>query len=192
MSLSTHLWHRVGNAMIVLLILAMLVGRVQVVGAAAGYEKQPVLPASQLAPAELLKGPRFQVDEKVPTDGFLARFTIRSDVGTFEAHGREMLRIRVSELAALEQLDTMSKTETFAQALGTTAMRPVKAAEQLVTKPVETAKGFSSGVERLFGRCEAWQRKGLGGSDGYQQVVRTACRRSGPPGRRRFRGCPGL
>jgi hypothetical protein len=130
--------------------------------AAPGYERQPVLQASQLAPAELLKGPRFQVDEKVPTEGFLGRFTIRSDMGSFEAHGREMLRIRVSELAALEQLDAMSKTETFTKALGTTAMRPVKAAEQLITKPAETAKGLSSGVERLFGRVKrgserAWE-----------------------------------
>ena len=48
--------------------LTMLAGGVQEVRAAAGYEKQPVLQASQLAPAELLKGPRFHVDEKVPTD----------------------------------------------------------------------------------------------------------------------------
>jgi hypothetical protein len=40
------------------------------------------------------------------------------------------------------------------QALGSTAMRPVKATEQLITHPVETAKGLPSGVERLFGRVE--------------------------------------
>jgi hypothetical protein len=157
-----RVWRWGGDAMTWLTTLAILAAGVQVVRAAPGYEKQPVLQASQLAPTELLQGPRFQVDEKVPTDGFLARFTIRSDVGTFEAHGREMLRIRVSELAALEQLDAVSKTETFAKALGTTAMRPVKAAQQLITKPVETAKGFSSGVERLFGRVKrgserAWE-----------------------------------
>jgi hypothetical protein len=135
-------------------VMAVLVGGVQAVGAGAGYEKQPVLQASQLAPAELLKGSRFQVDEQVPTEGFLGRFTIHSDFGTFEAHGREMLRIRVAEVAALEQLDAVSKTETFVKALGNTALRPVKAAEHIITKPVETAKGVSSGVERLFGRVK--------------------------------------
>jgi hypothetical protein len=140
--------------MLLPVVWAMLAGGMAVAGAAPGYEKQPVLQASQLAPAELLQGPRFQVDDRVPTDGFLGRFTIRSDFGTFEAHGREMLRVRVGELAALEQLEAISKTETFVKALGTTAMRPIKAAEQIITKPVETAKGLSSGVERFFGRVK--------------------------------------
>jgi hypothetical protein len=84
-----------------------------------------VLQASQLAPAELLQGPGFQVDDKVPTEGFRGRCTIRSDVGTFEAHGREMLRLRGAELGAIKQLEAVSKTETFAKALGSTALRPM-------------------------------------------------------------------
>jgi hypothetical protein len=140
--------------LILAVALATLAGVVRAVGAATSYEKQPVLKASQLAPAELLKGARFQVEEKVPTDGFLAQFTLRSDFGTFEVHGREMLQIRVAEVAALEQLEAASKTETFAKALGSTALRPVKAAEQVITNPVETAKGLPSGVERLFGRVK--------------------------------------
>ena len=121
---------------------------------ASGYEKQPVLKASQLAPAELLKGTDFQVDETVPTDGFLGRFTIRSEVGTFEARGRERLRIRGTEVGAIKQLDAVSKTETFAKALGSAVMRPVKAVGQIVTHPGETAKGLPSGVDRLFGRVK--------------------------------------
>lgn len=143
-----------GAIMLAVMFVVAAGGEMAVGGTKANYEKQPALKASQLAPAELLKGARFQVDETVPTDGFLAKFTIRSDFGTFEAHGREMLRIRVAEVGALAQLDEMSKTETFVKALGSTAMRPVKAAEQLVTKPVETVKGLPSGVERLFGRVE--------------------------------------
>ena len=42
----------------------------------------------------LLQGPTFTVDPQVPIVGMLGHFTIRADVGTFEAHGREMLRIR--------------------------------------------------------------------------------------------------
>jgi hypothetical protein len=134
-------------------------------GAKAGYEQQPVLKASQLAPADLLQGERFQVDEQVPTEGFLGRFTIRADVGTFEAAGREMLRIRVAEVGALQQLDTMSKSDTFVKALGSTAMRPVKAVEQIVTKPVETVQALPSGVERLFGRVK------LGGESLWQAAT---------------------
>jgi hypothetical protein len=145
----------IGGALILAAMAVAAIGGEKAVGGAkAAYEKQPVLQASQLAPAELLKGARFRVDEQVPTDGFLGRFTIRSDMGTFEAHGREMLRIRVAEVGAIEQLDAMSKTETFAKAFESSAMRPVRAVEQIVTKPVETAKGLPKGVERLFGRVQ--------------------------------------
>ncbi|MGH6690168.1 MAG: hypothetical protein ACRERE_40560 [Candidatus Entotheonellia bacterium] len=147
-------WLKGGGVTMLAVVFTMLAGGAQAVVAAAGYERQPVLQAGQLAPAELLQGPGFQVDNKVPTQGFLGRFTIRSDVGTFEAHGREMLRIRVAELGAIKQLEAVSKTETFAKALGSTAMRPVKAVGQIVTQPVETVKGLPKGVERLFGRVQ--------------------------------------
>jgi hypothetical protein len=148
------LWRHVRGRVILAVALVASAGGVQGIWAATGYEQQPVLKASQLAPAELLKGARFQVDEMVPTDGFLARFTLRSDFGTFEVHGRGMLQIRVAEVAALEQLDAVSKTETFAKALGSAAVRPVKAVGQIITNPVETAKGVPGGVERFFGRVK--------------------------------------
>ena len=148
------LWRHVRGRVILAVALVASAGGTQAIGAATGYEQQPVLKASQLAPAELLKGARFQVDEMVPTDGFLGRFTLRSDFGTFEAHGRGMLQIRVAEVAALEQLDAVSKTETFAKALGSAAVRPVKAMGQIITNPVETAKGVPGGVERFFGRVK--------------------------------------
>src|SRR4051794_24918213 len=56
-------------------------------------EGPPVLKASELAPADLLQGPTFVVDDQVPIQGMLGQFIIRSDVGIFEAHGRELLRI---------------------------------------------------------------------------------------------------
>jgi hypothetical protein len=151
---SAPLWQRIRWGVILTVALAPWAGGVQAVAAATGYGQQPVLKASQLVPAMLLKGTRFQVDEMVPTDDFLARFAVRSDFGTFEAHGRDMLQIRVVEVAALEQLEAASKTETFAKALGSAAVRPVKAAGQIITNPVETAKGIPGGVERFFGRVK--------------------------------------
>ena len=53
-----RVWRWGGDAMTWLMALAILAAGGQVVRAAPGYEKQPVLQASQLAPAELLKGPR--------------------------------------------------------------------------------------------------------------------------------------
>ena len=84
--------------------------------AQAPFETPPVLPATELAPPYLLQGPTFTVDPQVPIVGMLGHFTMRADVGTFEAHGREMLRIRVGEIRAIAQLDQMSKSDVFLQA----------------------------------------------------------------------------
>ena len=77
---------------------------------AAGYETEPVLNAKDLAAADLLKGPHFTVDPKVPVKGFIERFTIQSQYGTFQANGQRMLPIRVNEVEALAKLDDLSKT----------------------------------------------------------------------------------
>lgn len=116
------------------------------------FETPPTLPAQELAPATLLNGNGFHVDPKVPTDGLTAHFTLRSDVGTFNADGLEMLRIRVAELPAIVELNQTSKSKVFAQALATNAAAPVAAAGQMVMHPVDTVKGLPAGVGRFFGR----------------------------------------
>ncbi len=138
--------------------------------APSGYEKEPVLSAKALAAPELLKGPHFTVDPKVPVRGFIARFTIRSPFGTFEAYGLRMLPIRVNEVEALAKLDEFSKTREFAAAVGRAAARPVTSAANMVARPVETIAGLPDGAARLFGRIR------LGG----QRIVEAA----GAPGQR--------
>ena len=64
------------------------------------FEPPPVLSARELLPPDLLAGPLFQVDDRVPTDGLLGHFTVRSSLGIFVAPGRELLRIRIAELSA--------------------------------------------------------------------------------------------
>jgi hypothetical protein len=118
-----------------------------------GLEAAPVLRAAELAPAHLLKGPRFAVDERVPAD-LVARFTIRSDFGTLPAHGRTTLAVRVGEIGALDQLERTSKTEEFLKAAGGAAARPVKAAVGIVTSPVETVKGAPAAVDRFLDRVQ--------------------------------------
>ena len=63
-----------------------------------------------------------------------------------------MLRIRVAEVPAIQELTQTSKTKVFAQALATNAAAPVAAAGQMVMHPVDTVKGLPGGVGRFFGR----------------------------------------
>src|SRR5208337_3898704 len=116
------------------------------------FESPPIMKAQELAPATLLNGNGFHVDDDVPTDGLTANYTIRTDLGTLQAHGLEMLRIRVAEVPAMIELQQTSKTKVFAQSVVTNAVRPVAAAGQMILNPVETVKGLPGGVSRFFGR----------------------------------------
>src|SRR5215468_602657 len=126
----------------VTLAMVVLLGSSTTTAHAQGYEKEPVLAAKDLVGPELLKGPHFTTDPKVPVMGFMARFTIRSPYGTFEAHGQRMLPIRVNEVEALSALDNVSRSREFTAAAGRAIARPVTAAANIVTRPVETARGI--------------------------------------------------
>jgi hypothetical protein len=116
------------------------------------YE-QPETRASALAPAELLAGPEFQVDPAVTWEGPMPRFTVRSKYGTWQATGREMLGVRVSEIPAFAELDKVSKSDAFASALGNAAVQPIKVAGDLITNPVDTVGNLFTGLGNLVNRA---------------------------------------
>ena len=132
--------------------------------ARADFEKPPTLAARDLVPAERLRGPGYRIDNAVPTDGFLATFTVRSDYGVFKARGPGMLEIRLREVAGLRQLDAISKSDAFVQGLKASATEFGGEVKQIVTHPVDTAKGIPSGVGRFF------QRVGRGAKTGVQKL----------------------
>jgi hypothetical protein len=142
------------NARLLVFSTALLLTFASTTGAQrdSNFETPPVLRAQDLAPASLLNGSGFHVDDSVPTDGLTANFTIRTGLGTLQAHGLEMLRIRVAEVPAMIELQNTSKTKVFAKSVGRNAVAPVKAAGQMLLNPVETVKGIPGGVSRFFGR----------------------------------------
>ncbi len=128
------------------------------------FQAPPVLSARELLPPDMLVGTHFEVDDLVPTDGLLGHFTLRSGYGTFVAPGRELLRIRIAELSAIQQLEATSQTQVFLQAAGNAAARPVEAVASLVTDPVQTIQGIPSGISRFFDRIQL----------GTQRIVQAA------------------
>lgn len=118
------------------------------------FEAPPVLSASEFLPSELRQGPRFRVEDRVPVEHFLARFTLRSDFGTFDVHGRALLATRVAEVAALAELERTGKTEEFLKAAGGAAAKPVRATAHMLANPVETVEGVPSAVGRFFDRVQ--------------------------------------
>jgi hypothetical protein len=118
------------------------------------FQAPPIRRRSELLAPDMLAGPQFRVEDQVPTDGFLGRFTLRTDGGTIVAPGRELLRIRIAELPAIRHLESTSQTDVFLSAAGNAAAKPVEAVANLVMNPVATLQGLPSGVSRFFDRVE--------------------------------------
>ncbi len=114
--------------------------------AARGFETPPVLRARDLLPPGLAKGRHHEVDETVATDGFRNVYTITSEFGSFEAHGDDMLRIRVHEIEALAALDEMSASREFTTAVGNALKSPFVATWNLITRPVDSITGLPVGA----------------------------------------------
>ena len=141
-------------------------------GAAEGqYEEPPVVNAADLLPASALSGPGFSVQPQVPTNGAMGQYSIvadasvfRGDAGTYYIESLDMLKIRLSEIPAIAQLENISETGVFAKTLASSAERPVTDAANMVMHPMDTVTGLPSGVGQLFGRV----------SLGAKQITSTA------------------
>jgi len=123
------------------------------------YEQPPVINITDLMPASALSGSGFQVQPQVPTNGAMGQYTIvadpavfKDDAGTYYVESLDMLKIRLSEIPAIEALDGMTNSSVFVQALASSAVRPVTAAANMVMHPMDTVTGLPSGVGDLFGR----------------------------------------
>lgn len=125
------------------------------------FEVPPAIAASDLLLPEMLRGPRFTVAELVPTDGWSARFTLRSDFGPFEVTGTELLATRIAELDAIATLDGIGQTSVFAESAKRAAVKPVRAVKAVVDEPAETAKALPSSLGRFFQRQYRKARRGV-------------------------------
>jgi hypothetical protein len=133
-------------------------------GAENGFENPPTLKAAQVLPAELLQGKRYQIEETVPTDGFLMKFAIVSDFGTFIARSPGTAEIRIKEIDAMDRLEKVSKSDAFVAGLKASGRQFGQQIGQLIENPEETVKGIPAGVGRFFDRVAR------GAKTGYQKL----------------------
>ena len=114
------------------------------------YEGGVLLNASDLLPADLLRGESHRVRDHVATDGFLAHFQIDSDFGTFEAIGVPQAKSRIAEIRAIKKLVETSKGDLFAEGMKRSLTQPVDAVKNIVTHPVESVKQAPATVGHFF------------------------------------------
>ena len=110
-----------------------------------GFETPPTLKAGEVLPAGLLQGKRYRVEEAVPTDGFLMKFSIQSDFGTFVARSPEMAETRIKEIDAIDRLEKVSKSDAFMAGVKASGREFGKQVGQLIDQPKETIKGIPGG-----------------------------------------------
>ncbi len=110
-----------------------------------------VLQASQVLPANLLKGPNYEVAETVNNDGFFNIYQLITPSETIQVESTAMLMIRISEMGALIAMDETSRSKEFGKALAGTAVAPLKTAGAMVTSPVKTTGRIFKGTGRFLG-----------------------------------------
>src|ERR1700730_12420548 len=101
------------------------------------FEQPPIVDINELLAPSMQSGPGFQVGQHVATNGAMGEYTLvatadvfHDDAGTYQVESLDLLKIRLSEVPAIAQLDNMSNTAVFAKALAASAARPVADAAQ--------------------------------------------------------------
>jgi hypothetical protein len=140
--------------------LAMALALASPTRAQTAFETPPTLDAASLAPPDLLRGPHFSVAPKATIDGYLARFKITSEFGPLEAHGTELLRIRVSEIPAIGSLAEVSQSKAFGDAAKKSAGGAVDFAKDLAKDPKHAVDSVGAGIGAFFGRAERAAKQG--------------------------------
>jgi hypothetical protein len=113
------------------------------------FEEPPVLSASSILKPEFAVGVR----DAVPTYAGRNAYVIASDVGTFEAEGNAMLVRRVREVAAIRELQEVSRSAAYRGALKAAAKSPVLVAKGLIEHPVSTVTGVPKGMWKVLNRA---------------------------------------
>jgi hypothetical protein len=118
----------------------------------AAFETAVVLNASDLLPAESLRGPSHRVRDQVSTDGFMAHFEIDTDFGTFEAVGVPQVQRRIIEAEAIRKLVETSKGDLFAEGLKRSVTQPIDAVKNIAKDPVTSIKRAPKTVGHFFSK----------------------------------------
>lgn len=133
---------------------ARLAASIAILLAATAWAVDFELPAQESAsaslPPELASGPDFHVSEPVESDGLMHHYVIESRFGTYPAYGREALKIRVREMAALTQIANTTDVEVVAKTVEGSVQSQVKTLSQVATHPVSTVVGIPKGIGHLF------------------------------------------
>jgi hypothetical protein len=115
-----------------------------------GFDVPGTLKASDLLPPELIKHEFFTVRDEVTWFDGLNQFTVDTEYGSFEIWGEPMLRVRLKEFIAWNELQEISVVEAGVIGAGRSALRSVSALLMAFAHPITTIQGVPQGISRMF------------------------------------------
>ena len=141
--------------------------------AATAFETPRNRKASEILPANVIKGKHYVIRDTVVSYGYMHRYTVDSEFGKFEVSGDGALRKLLKEIEAIAALKEMSKTDAYVDALKKAGTMPVEFAKSLVTNPVGTVTGVPKGVYRLVRNAatSVTSRRSRGQDDEVKSVL---------------------
>lgn len=119
-------------------------------GGAEAFEPEGRVPAARYLPADSLAGPEWKVAPEAENDGAFNTYVVQSRFGNFVARGGSRVKVRGKEVAALLELEQVSKTDVFKDAVKSSAMGSVETVMQFAQQPVETVKAVPQAVGRWY------------------------------------------
>jgi hypothetical protein len=111
--------------------------------------------AKKILTPQQVTGPNWTIDPVVARNGFSRSYSLTTPYGNFSVEGDRRLTERLAELAALDTLEKVSKTDTFADALAKAGLAPLRFGRDLISNPVETTANLFEGVFNVFDRVGA-------------------------------------
>ncbi len=117
---------------------------------AADYEASGKVPAARYLKAEEMAGEEWKVAAEAENDGALNHYVVESRFGDFEAVGRARVAIRGKEVEALVELERVSKTDVFTDAVKNSALGSVETVKEFAKNPVGTVKAVPGALGRWY------------------------------------------
>lgn len=117
---------------------------------ASQYEAPKERRASEVLPANPISGPHYRVQDRVAADGYMCRFTVNSDYGTFTATGEYALRKLIKEIQAIAALKKVDSGQAVLAGVKDKSKETLEFGANLVTDPAGTLTSVPKGVAKLF------------------------------------------
>lgn len=105
--------------------------------------------AADLIGAAMLSGPGFTVAPEVEVRGYMLVFTLQTRFGDITAESKELLPIRIDEVAAIERLDSTGLTSAAGKQAKRRSKQVWTGLKRIFSKPKETVAGIPQGVARM-------------------------------------------